>query len=64
MLCFLISSIISYFMNFVLSNKWIWGFSMEAELWNGRLAMLGFMFVLLIEFIYSCSILNLLGFVK
>jgi Chlorophyll A-B binding protein len=30
-------------------NSWIWGFTPQAELWNGRLAMIGFMFAVLIE---------------
>lgn len=55
------SMIISLFINLILSNKWVWGFSIEAELWNGRLAMLAFILIVLIEFVYSCSILDLLG---
>jgi Chlorophyll A-B binding protein len=23
-------------------NRWVWGFTPQAEIWNGRLAMLGF----------------------
>jgi hypothetical protein len=23
-------------------NAWLWGFTPQAELWNGRLAMIGF----------------------
>lgn len=30
-------------------NAWIWGFTPHAELWNGRLAMIGFVSALLIE---------------
>ena len=30
-------------------NSWIWGFTPQAENWNGRLAMLGFVSVVLIE---------------
>ncbi len=30
-------------------NVWLWGFTPQAEIWNGRLAMIGFVSVLLIE---------------
>ena len=30
-------------------NGWCWGFTPQAELWNGRLAMIGFLAVVLIE---------------
>jgi hypothetical protein len=30
-------------------NGWLWGFTPQAESWNGRLAMIGFASVLLIE---------------
>ncbi|MBW4550474.1 MAG: high light inducible protein [Aphanocapsa sp. GSE-SYN-MK-11-07L] len=30
-------------------NGWRWGFSRQAESWNGRLAMIGFVSILLIE---------------
>ncbi|MEM9923868.1 MAG: chlorophyll a/b-binding protein [Cyanobacteria bacterium P01_D01_bin.50] len=30
-------------------NAWCWGFTPQAELWNGRLAMIGFLAVVLIE---------------
>ena len=30
-------------------NVWVWGFTPQAEVWNGRLAMLGFVSVVLIE---------------
>lgn len=30
-------------------NSWVWGFTPQAESWNGRLAMIGFVSVLLIE---------------
>jgi Chlorophyll A-B binding protein len=30
-------------------DSWIWGFTPQAEIWNGRLAMIGFMAALLIE---------------
>jgi hypothetical protein len=31
------------------SNGWRWGFTRQAESWNGRLAMIGFVSILLIE---------------
>jgi hypothetical protein len=30
-------------------NGWVWGFTPQAEIWNGRLAMLGFVIAVLIE---------------
>jgi hypothetical protein len=30
-------------------NAWRWGFTPQAEIWNGRLAMLGFLVAALIE---------------
>lgn len=30
-------------------NAWRWGFTPQAEIWNGRLAMIGFLAVILIE---------------
>lgn len=30
-------------------NAWLWGFTPQAEIWNGRLAMIGFLAVALIE---------------
>ncbi|HEY9752311.1 MAG TPA: high light inducible protein [Coleofasciculaceae cyanobacterium] len=30
-------------------NGWLWGFTPQAESWNGRLAMIGFAAILLIE---------------
>lgn len=42
---------------------WTWGFTTSAENWNGRLAMLGFFFTLLIELITGKGILHFLGFI-
>jgi len=39
-------------------NRWIWGFTPQAELWNGRLAMIGFVSALLIEVFSSQSMLH------
>ncbi len=33
--------------NSVNRNGWVWGFTPQAEIWNGRLAMLGFTATLL-----------------
>ena len=30
-------------------NAWCWGFTPQAEIWNGRMAMIGFVVVILIE---------------
>ena len=30
-------------------NSWAWGFTPQAEIWNGRLAMIGFAAVLLTQ---------------
>nr|QVY58051.1 CAB/ELIP/HLIP superfamily protein [Betaphycus gelatinus] len=55
---------ILFFINLLFSNKWIWGFSEEAESWNGRLAMIAFCIIIIIELMYSCSILGILGILK
>ncbi|MBW4520096.1 MAG: high light inducible protein [Scytolyngbya sp. HA4215-MV1] len=39
-------------------NAWIWGFTPQAETWNGRFAMLGFASVLLIELFSGQGILH------
>nr|YP_010197485.1 hypothetical protein LK222_pgp004 [Gracilaria domingensis]UAD85492.1 hypothetical protein [Gracilaria domingensis] len=41
-------------------NRWIWGFSIGSETWNGRLAMIAFVMVFAIEF-FSLSIIEMLG---
>jgi Chlorophyll A-B binding protein len=40
-------------------NAWVWGFTPQAEIWNGRLAMLGFVIAVLIE---ACSSRGILHF--
>ena len=45
-----------------LRNKWIWGFTIGAENWNGRLAMLAFSIIFLFELFTSKSIIFLMGF--
>jgi len=42
-------------------NAWIWGFTPQAELWNGRLAMIGFGSALLIELFTNQGLLRFWG---
>ncbi|EKU99140.1 Chlorophyll A-B binding protein [Leptolyngbya sp. PCC 7375] len=39
-------------------NGWLWGFTPQAELWNGRLAMIGFVCALTIEVLSSQGVLH------
>ena len=39
-------------------NEWQWGFTPQAELWNGRFAMLGFMAALLTEWLSGEGVLH------
>jgi len=39
-------------------NSWLWGFTPQAEIWNGRLAMVGFVSVLLIELLSDQGVLH------
>ncbi|AFZ00194.1 chlorophyll a/b-binding protein [Calothrix sp. PCC 6303] len=39
-------------------NSWIWGFTPQAELWNGRLAMTGFLSAVLIELFSGQGLLH------
>jgi len=41
---------------------WVWGFTTSAENWNGRLAMLGFFFTILIEAVTGKGVMHFLGF--
>ncbi len=38
-------------------NGWAWGFTPQAEIWNGRLAMLGFSSVLLTQYLSRHGVL-------
>ena len=42
---------------------WVWGFTTSAENWNGRLAMLGFLFTLVIEFATGKGVIHFIGFI-
>ena len=42
-------------------NQWLWGFSLGAETWNGRLAMVSFVVIYLLELLLSVSVLRFLG---
>ena len=39
-------------------NAWRWGFTPQAEIWNGRFAMLGFVAALITEMISNQGILH------
>jgi hypothetical protein len=42
-------------------NAWKGGFTPQAEIWNGRLAMLGFVIALAIELFSNQGLLHFLG---
>ena len=42
-------------------NTWRWGFTPEAEIWNGRLAMIGFLAAALIELFSGQGFLHFWG---
>lgn len=42
-------------------NAWRFGFTPQAEIWNGRLAMLGFLAVVLIELLSDQGFLHFWG---
>lgn len=39
-------------------NAWVWGFTPQSEIWNGRLAMIGFLSAALIEAFSSQGFLH------
>ncbi|BAB76961.1 MULTISPECIES: chlorophyll a/b-binding protein [Nostocaceae] len=42
-------------------NSWRWGFTPQAEIWNGRLAMIGFLAATLIELFSGQGFLHFWG---
>ncbi|MBE9051936.1 high light inducible protein [Nostocales cyanobacterium LEGE 11386] len=42
-------------------NAWRWGFTPQAEIWNGRLAMIGFLAAALVEFFSGQGFLHFWG---
>jgi hypothetical protein len=42
-------------------NAWRWGFTPQAEVWNGRLAMIGFVAAALIELFSGQGFLHFWG---
>jgi hypothetical protein len=43
------------------ANGWVWGFSPQAELWNGRFAMIGFVSAILVEVLTNRGVLHFWG---
>lgn len=39
-------------------NAWSWGFTSQAEIWNGRFAMIGFVSAVLIELLSNQGVLH------
>ncbi len=42
-------------------NAWRWGFTPQAEIWNGRLAMIGFVSAIAIELLSHSGVLHFWG---
>ena len=42
-------------------NAWTWGFTPQAEIWNGRLAMIGFISAIAIELFTNKGLLHFWG---
>ncbi len=42
-------------------NAWKFGFTPQAELWNGRFAMIGFVAALITELVTNQGVLHFLG---
>jgi len=45
------------------ATKWQFGSNPSAELWNGRLAMIGFAAVLIVELVTGQGVLHFLGLI-
>jgi hypothetical protein len=46
---------------FYQGSKWQWGFTPSAEIWNGRLAMIGFLAATFVELVTGNGYLRFLG---
>lgn len=42
-------------------NAWVWGFTPQAEIWNGRFAQVGFVTAVLIELFFGKGFLHFWG---
>lgn len=51
----------SEMMEATVRNAWVWGFTPQAELWNGRLAMIGFLSALLVELFTNQGLFHFWG---
>lgn len=47
---------------FYQGSRWKWGFTPSAEIWNGRLAMIGFLAATFVEIATGHGYLRFLGF--
>ncbi len=45
-------------------NAWRWGFTPQAEIWNGRFAMIGFIAALLTEYLSGQGVLHFYGLME
>lgn len=45
-------------------NAWRWGFTPQAEIWNGRFAMIGFVAALLTEYFSGQGVLHFYGLME
>jgi Chlorophyll A-B binding protein len=45
-------------------NEWRWGFTPQGESWNGRFAMLGFVAMLLTEFLSGQGVLHFYNLIQ
>ncbi|MBD1943903.1 high light inducible protein [Coleofasciculus sp. FACHB-712] len=43
------------------SSEWKWGFNPSAEIWNGRLAMVGIVIAVLIDLVSNQGVLHFWG---
>ncbi|MBD1877450.1 chlorophyll a/b-binding protein [Coleofasciculus sp. FACHB-T130] len=45
------------------SSEWKWGFTPSAEIWNGRLAMVGIVIAVLIDLVSGQGVLQFWGII-